>query len=243
MRRRFENNAKLYEYKIVSNCIGGGVIVEGKKVGTIPHSGQFIFLSKKERLDSISIQGGVPSNQRLFNDSYTENKTEIEGIEDLKLNVLPSSSNPRLLDVNWVNGPLYRVSTPITYNTYTVYEYRAPSDINNVQPGEHYLNYIRTLREETMEIPGAAVKDQLVLYDSTWHLNIVGGNVEHMGQSGQSGILYKINTVAQVGISSPIQINSYIVLEGKLYLRLTVVTTGEKLDEIPITQQVRYEFK
>lgn len=24
MRRRFENNAKLYEYKIVSNCIGGG---------------------------------------------------------------------------------------------------------------------------------------------------------------------------------------------------------------------------
>lgn len=26
MRRRFENNAKLYEYKIVSNCIGGGVL-------------------------------------------------------------------------------------------------------------------------------------------------------------------------------------------------------------------------
>lgn len=24
MRRRFENNAKLYEYKIVSDCIGGG---------------------------------------------------------------------------------------------------------------------------------------------------------------------------------------------------------------------------
>lgn len=47
MRRRFENNAKLYEYKIVSNCIGGGVIVEGKKVGTIPQGGQFIFLSKK----------------------------------------------------------------------------------------------------------------------------------------------------------------------------------------------------
>lgn len=241
MRRRFENNAKLYEYKIVSNCIGGGVIVEGKKVGAISQSGGFIFLSKKERLDSISIQGGVPSNQRLLNDSYTENKTEIEGIEDLKLNVLPSSSNPRLLNVNWVNGPLYRVSTPITYNTYTVYEYRAPSDISNVQPGEHCLNYIiRTLREETTETPGAAVKDQLVLYGSTWQLNIVGGNVEHMGQSG---ILYKINTVAQVGISSPIQINSYIVLEGKLYLRLTVATTGEKLDEIPITQQVRYEFK
>lgn len=240
MRRRFENNVKLYEYKIVSNCTGGGVIVEGKKVGSIPQSGQFIFLSKKERLDSISIQGGVPSNQRLLNDSYTENKTEIEGIEDLKLNVLPSSSNPRLLNVNWVNGPLYRVSTPITYNTYTVYEYRAPSDINNVQPGEHYLNYIRTSREETTETPGAAVKDQLVLYNSIWYLNFVGGNVDH---SGQSGIQYKINTVARVDILSPIQINSYIALEGKLSLRLTVVTTGEKLDEIPITQQVIYEFK
>lgn len=240
MRRRFENNAKLYEYKIVSNCIGGGVIVEGKKVGAISQSGGFIFLSKKERLDSISIQGGVPSNQWLLNDSYTENKTEIEGIEDLKLNVLPNSSNPRLLEVNWVNGPLYRVSTPITYNIFTVYEYRAPSDISNVQPGEHCLNYIRTLREETMETPGAAVKDQLVLYNSTWQLNIVGGNVEYMGQSG---ILHEINTVVQVGISSPIQINSYIVFEGKLYLRLTVITTGEKLDEIPITQQVRYEFK
>lgn len=64
MRRRFENNAKLYEYKIVSNCIGGEIIVEGKKVGTIPQGGQFIFLSKKERLDSISVQGGVPMEDR-----------------------------------------------------------------------------------------------------------------------------------------------------------------------------------
>ncbi len=240
MRRRFENNAKLYEYKIVSNCIGGGVIVEGKKVGTIPQSGQFIFLSKKERLDSISIQGGVPSEQRLFKDSYTETKIEIEGIEDLKLNILPSSSDPRILNVNWVNGPLYRVSTPVTYYTYTVYEYRAPFDINNVQPGEHCLNYIGTSREAITETTGAAVKDKLILYDSAWYLNIVGGNVEHMGQSG---IQYRINEVVQVSVSSPIQINSYIVLEGKLSLRLTVATTGEKLDEIPITQQVRYEFK
>lgn len=43
---------------------GGGVIVERKKVGTIPQGGQFIFLSKKERLDSISVQGGVPMEDR-----------------------------------------------------------------------------------------------------------------------------------------------------------------------------------
>lgn len=77
MRRRFENNAKLYEYKIVSNCIGGGVIVEGKKVGTIPQGGQFIFLSKKERLDSISVQGGVPMGDRQEIDSQVETTEEL----------------------------------------------------------------------------------------------------------------------------------------------------------------------
>lgn len=72
MRRRFENNAKLYEYKIVSNCIGGGVIVERMNVGTIPQGGQFIFLSKKERLDSISVQGGVPMEDRQEIDSHVD---------------------------------------------------------------------------------------------------------------------------------------------------------------------------
>lgn len=77
MRRRFENNAKLYEYKIVSNCIGGEVIVEGKKVGTIPQGGQFIFLSKKERLDSIRVQGGVPMEDRQEIDSQVDTEEEL----------------------------------------------------------------------------------------------------------------------------------------------------------------------
>lgn len=77
MRRRFENNDKLYEYKIVSNCIGGEVIVERRKVGTIPQGGQFIFLSKKKRLDSISIQGGVPMEDRQEIDSQVDTKEEL----------------------------------------------------------------------------------------------------------------------------------------------------------------------
>lgn len=77
MRRRFENNAKLYEYKIVSNCIGGEVIVERKKVGTIPQGGQFIFLSKKERLDSISVQGGVPMEDRQEIDNMVDTTEEL----------------------------------------------------------------------------------------------------------------------------------------------------------------------
>lgn len=77
MRRRFENNAKLYEYKIVSNCIGGEVIVERKNVGTIPQDGQFIFLSKKKRLDSISVQGGVPMDDKQEIDSYVDPEEEL----------------------------------------------------------------------------------------------------------------------------------------------------------------------
>lgn len=77
MRRRFQNNAKLYEYKIVSNCVGGEVIVERKKVGTIPQGGQFIFLSKKERLDSIRVQGGVPMEDRQEIDSQVDTIYEL----------------------------------------------------------------------------------------------------------------------------------------------------------------------
>lgn len=43
MRRRFENNAKLYEYKIVSNCIGGGN--RRKKESRHHSTGRAIYLS------------------------------------------------------------------------------------------------------------------------------------------------------------------------------------------------------
>lgn len=47
MRRRFENNAKLYEYKIVSNCIGGSVYVNNELIGTVPDGGELIYQSLK----------------------------------------------------------------------------------------------------------------------------------------------------------------------------------------------------
>lgn len=83
----------------------------------------------------------------MLDDSYTENKTEIEGIEDLKLTAKQNDTNPRALNVYLAYGIFYRASTPITYNTYSVFEYRAPSDIHNVQPGQHYFNYTRTIKK------------------------------------------------------------------------------------------------
>lgn len=93
MRRRFENNAKLYEYKIVSNCIGGGeVIVERKKVGTIPQGGQFIFLSKKQRLDSIDVQGGVPMEDRQEIDSQVDTTKELLEQDSVVLDIALTTS-------------------------------------------------------------------------------------------------------------------------------------------------------
>lgn len=219
---------------------GGGVIIDDEIVGTVPQSGVFTFLSTKQRLDSISIQGGVPSNQRLLDDSYTENKTEIEGIEDLKLTAKQNDTNSRVLNVYLAYGIFYRASTPITYNTYSVFEYRAPSDIHNVQPGQHYFNYTRTIKKETTQTPGTTVKDSLVPYDSKWILNVVGGNVDYMGN--QTGREYSITTVAMIGISSPIQDDSYIVFEAEIRLRLKVATTAENLPDTNIISRFQYDF-
>lgn len=86
MRRRFEISLKAYEYQIVSNCIGGGgVIIDDEIVGTVPQSGVFTFLSIKQRLSSISIQGGVPSNTKETISEQTESTKELVEKDDIKL--------------------------------------------------------------------------------------------------------------------------------------------------------------
>lgn len=77
MRRRFENNAKLYEYKIVSDCIGGGIYVDYELIGTVPDSGEFIYQSPKKRLDTVYIRGGVPMEDRQEIDSQVDTIKEL----------------------------------------------------------------------------------------------------------------------------------------------------------------------
>lgn len=77
MRRRYQNNAKLYEYKIVSNCIGGGVYVNNELIGTVPDGGELIYQSLKKRLDTVYIQGGVPIEDRQEIDSQVDTTEEL----------------------------------------------------------------------------------------------------------------------------------------------------------------------
>jgi len=77
MRRRYQNNAKLYEYKIVSNCIGGEVYVNNALIGTVPDGGELIYQSLKKRLDTVYIQGGVPIKDRQEIDSQVDTTEEL----------------------------------------------------------------------------------------------------------------------------------------------------------------------
>lgn len=143
MRRRFENNAKLYEYKIVSNCIGGGVIVEGKEVGTIPQGGQFIFLSKKERLDSISVQGGVPMEDRQEIDSQVDTIKELLEQDSVALAIALTTSPSYGIEVSVIAPDEFtlRTTNRIT-KTILITSFTPPDDIYGVNFGDPIvLNY------------------------------------------------------------------------------------------------------
>lgn len=88
MRRRYENNIKLYEYVINSNCIGGTIFVDGKNVGVVSSS-SLIYVTPKPTISSISISGGVPSDNRELIDTYTENSTDIQGLDKIVIIVSP----------------------------------------------------------------------------------------------------------------------------------------------------------
>lgn len=143
MRRRFENNAKLYEYKIVSNCIGGEVIVEKKKVGTIPQGGQFIFLSKKERLDSISVQGGVPMEDRQEIDSQVDTTKKLLELDSVVLAIALKTSPYYGFRVSVIAPDEFTLRTTNTITrTLLITSFTPPAAIYGVNFGDPIvLNY------------------------------------------------------------------------------------------------------
>lgn len=143
MRRRYQNNAKLYEYKIVSNCIGGEVIVERVKVGTIPQDGQFIFLSKKERLDSISVQGGVPMEDRQEIDSHVDTEKELLEQDSVVLDIALKTSPYYGFIVSIIAPDEFTLRTTNTiYKTILITRFTPPASIYGVNFGDPIvLNY------------------------------------------------------------------------------------------------------
>lgn len=121
----------------------GGVIVEGKKVGTIPQGGQFIFLSKKERLDSISVQGGVPMEDRQEIDSQVDTTEELLEQDSVVLAIALKISPYYEFIVGIIAPDEFTLrTTNRIYRTFLITSFTPPAAIYGVNFGDPIvLNY------------------------------------------------------------------------------------------------------
>ena len=181
MRRRFETSLKICEYQIVSNCIGGEVIIDDEIVGTVPPSGVFTFLSIKQRLSSISIQGGVPSNTKETISGQTESTKELVEKDDIKLLIgrVGSPSSGFLICLYLPDQFTVREQEK-KYVTYREISYTAPGkkyNVNNDNP--IVMNYT----SEQHEYPDTIIGDPVdKIYetgsDTSWDCGLVKTNIE-----------------------------------------------------------------
>lgn len=181
MRRRFETSLKIYEYQIVSNCIGGWVIIDDEIAGTVPQSGVFTFLSTKQRLGSISIQGGVPSNTKETISEQTESTKELVEEDDIKLIIGKVESPSVGLSIRLYLPDQFTVrEQERKYVTYREISYTAPGKKYNVNNDNSIvMNYT----SEQHEYPDTIIGDPVdKIYETgpgtSWGCGLVKTNIE-----------------------------------------------------------------
>lgn len=143
MRRRFENNAKLYEYKIVSNCIGGDIYVDYGLIGTVPDSGEFIYQSPKKRLDTVYIRGGVPMKDRQEIDSWVDTTKKLLERDSVVLAIALTTSPSYGFSVSVIAPDEFTLrTTNMIYKTFLITSFTPPATIYGVNFGDPIvLNY------------------------------------------------------------------------------------------------------
>lgn len=180
MRRRYENNTKLYEYQIVSNCIGGGIFVNDERVGIVPPSGEFIYKSPKNRLSTIYIEGGFPPESREEIDRVTDTTTELIEAKDVHLAIALQQSPSRAFIIRLIKPNQFTLRTIIRTNIiYLVTRYYDPLAMYGVNYGDPIvLNY----RMDQYEIPDMQTDsyDNIVTPDSgfSWGVRLTGTDLE-----------------------------------------------------------------
>lgn len=143
MRRRYQNNAKLYEYKIVSNCIGGEVYVNKELIGTVPDGGELIYQSSKKRLDTVYIQGGVPMGDRQEIDSQVDTTKELLEQDSVVLDIALQTSPYYGFIVSIIAPDEFTLrTTNRIYRTLLITSFTPPAAIYGVNFGDPIvLNY------------------------------------------------------------------------------------------------------
>lgn len=143
MRRRYQNNAKLYEYKIVSNCIGGGCYVNNELIGTVPDGGELIYQSSKKRLDTVDIRGGVPMEDRQEIDSQVDTIKELLEQDSVVLAIAVTTSPHLGFRVSVIAPDEFTLrTTNKIYKTFLITSFTPPAAIYGVNFGDPIvLNY------------------------------------------------------------------------------------------------------
>lgn len=143
MRRRYQNNAKLYEYKIVSNCIGGECYVNNKLIGTVPDGGELIYQSSKKRLDTVYILGGVPMGDRQEIDSQVDTTEKVLEQDSMVLDIVLTISPYYGFRVSVIAPDEFTLrTTNKIYRTLLVTSFTPPATIYGVNFGDPIvLNY------------------------------------------------------------------------------------------------------
>jgi hypothetical protein len=143
MRRRYQNNAKLYEYKIVSNCIGGGCYVNNELIGTVPDGGELIYQSSKKRLDTVYIRGGVPMEDRQEIDSQVDTTKELLERDSVVLTIALTTSPHYGFRVSVIAPDEFTLRTTNRINrTLLITSFTPPAAIYGVNFGDPIvLNY------------------------------------------------------------------------------------------------------
>jgi hypothetical protein len=143
MRRRYQNNAKLYEYKIVSNCIGGGCYVNNELIGTVPDGGELIYQSSKKRLDTVYIRGGIPMEDRQEIDSQVDTTEELLEQDSVVLAIALKTSPYDGFIVSIIAPDEFTLrTTNRIYRTFLITSFTPPAAIYGVNFGDPIvLNY------------------------------------------------------------------------------------------------------
>lgn len=157
------------------------MIIDDERVGTVPQSGVFTFLSTKQRLGSISIQGGVPSNTKKIIDERTESTKELVEEKDIRLMISKTESPSLGLMIALYLPDQFTVrEQEKKYVTYREISYTAPGKKYNVNNDNSIvMNYTSEQHEYPDTIIGDPV-DKIYETDSdtSWGCGLVKTNIE-----------------------------------------------------------------
>lgn len=206
MRRRYQNSTKLYEYQIVSNCIGGGIFVNDERVGTVPDSGKFIYESPKNRLSTVYIQGGVPAEDRQEIDSQIDTVEELLEQDTVVLTIALTTSPSYGLTIGVWAPDEFTLRTTIRVNrTLLITKFTPPKAMYGVNFGDPIVLNYDSYQYEMPDLVIDGPHDKTVRADPnlTWAIRCTDADFTPLpypelwsGQGLNSRFLPKINSLA-----------------------------------------------